>query len=363
MTGPSDNVQPMPMEGHGAYNRNSRVQAAGLLPAVALLQDAARIVPLESGTQPVVVADYGASSGRNSLAPMSAAIGALRERLGPERAISVVHTDLPGNDFTTLFQTLEGDPDSYLRSDPATFASAVGRSFYDQILPPESVTLGWSSWAVQWLSRVPAVIPDQVQAAFSRDPDARAAFARQGAQDWRTFLVARSRELRNGGRLVVLTMAVDDTGAFGYRPVLAAIQATLEDMVSDGFIRPDELRLMAIPTVGRSRAELAAPLEDGGLGGLTIAHLDVFPAEDRIWAQFKADGDAQAFGAQWAAFSRASVFPTLAGALEGGRDDPRAAGFMDRLEAGVRARLAAAPEPMLMPLAKMVIAKGVPGGG
>ncbi|MEP9379592.1 hypothetical protein ABLE91_22965 [Aquabacter sp. CN5-332] len=363
MTGPSGDVRPMPMEGHGAYNRNSRVQAAGLLPAVTLLQDATRIVPLESGTQPVLVADYGASSGRNSLVPMAAAIGVLRERLGPERAISIVHTDLPGNDFTALFQTLEDDPDSYLKGDPAAFASAVGRSFYEQILPPESVTLGWSSWAVQWLSRVPAVIPDQVQIAFSRDPDACAAFARQAAQDWRTFLFARSRELRPGGRLVVLTMAVDDAGEFGYRPLLAAIQATLEGMVREGFIRPDELRLMAIPTVGRSRAELAAPLEDGGLGGLTIAHLEVFHAEDRIWAQFEADGDAQAFGAQWAAFSRASVFPTLAGALEGGRDDPRAAGFMERLEAGTRVQLAAAPEPMLIPLAKMVIAKDVPAGG
>jgi hypothetical protein len=71
-------------------------------------------------------------------------------------ARSVVHTDLPGNDFSALFQTLADDPESYLRGDPAVFASAVGRSFYEQILPAGSVTLGWSSWAVQWLSRVPA---------------------------------------------------------------------------------------------------------------------------------------------------------------------------------------------------------------
>ena len=49
----------------------------------------------------------------------------------------VVHTDVPDNDFTAMFRTLADDPDSYLKKDAATFASAVGRSFYEQILPSE----------------------------------------------------------------------------------------------------------------------------------------------------------------------------------------------------------------------------------
>jgi hypothetical protein len=39
--------------------------------------------------------------------------------------------------------------------------------------------------------------------------------------------------------------------------------------------------------------------------------------KDRIWAEFENGGNARGFGAQWAAFSRASVFPTLAAGLEG----------------------------------------------
>ena len=80
--------------------------------------------------------------------------------------------------------------------------------------------------------------------------------------------------------------------------------------------------------------------------------------EDRIWAGFEGDGDAQAFGARWAAFSRASVFPTLAAGLEGGRTDPRAATFVERLESELAARLAAAPERILIPLAKMLQVQG-----
>src|SRR4051794_27278118 len=91
---------PAPMEGKGAYNERSGVQAAGSLPAVSLLERAARAVALADGPVAVVIADYGSSAGHNSLAPMKAAIGALRDRVGRERAILVFHTDLPGNDFT-----------------------------------------------------------------------------------------------------------------------------------------------------------------------------------------------------------------------------------------------------------------------
>src|SRR5436190_9251656 len=135
MTEPSKFHQPAPMEGRGAYNRSSFVQAAGSLPAVALLERAAHAVALPPSPEPVFIADYGSSEGHNSLPPMAAAINALRERVGHERAIFIFHTDLPGNDFTALFQTLANDPNSYLRNDLAAFAAALGRSYYQQILP------------------------------------------------------------------------------------------------------------------------------------------------------------------------------------------------------------------------------------
>jgi hypothetical protein len=349
---------PAPMEGHGAYNRSSRVQAAGSAAAVPLFERAAGIVPLASAPDTIVVADYGASEGHNSLAPLKAAIGALRKRVGRDRAIAVVHTDLPDNDFSVLFRTLTSDPDSYLNGDAAVFASAVGRSFYQQILPPGSVTLGWSSWAVQWLSHAPGPIPDQIQVAYSRDPAARSAYAQQAAADWRAFLVSRGRELRAGGRLVVLTMALHDNGDFGYRGVVEANYGALLDLVETGVVTPEEARRMVIPTVGRSRSDLAAPFaERGQFGGLSIERIEVFDGDDWIWLQFERDGDAKAFGARWAAFSRASVFPTLALGLDRGGSDPRARTFMDELEAAMAARLALKPERMVIPLASVMLAK------
>jgi len=102
----------------------------------------------------------------------------------------------------------------------------------------------------------------------------------------------------------------------------------------------------------------AAPFGDGGcFGDLSLASLDVFDGDDSIWARFQTTGDAHAFGAQWAAFSRASVFPTLAAALDDQADPVRRTRFIDALEASVAARLATTPERMRIPLARMLLVK------
>ncbi len=129
-------------------------------------------------------------------------------------------------------------------------------------------------------------------------------------------------------------------------------------MVDEGFVNAEEVRRMVIPTVGRCKADFMAPFAGSGrFAGLSIEHMEIFQGEDRIWAEFEANRDASAFGKRWAAFSRASVFPTLAAALDGGRGDPRSADFVDRLEAGLGKRLAISTEKMLIPLAQILLAK------
>lgn len=353
-------VRPEPMES-ATYTQSSRLQAAGLLPAVALFEQAAAEVALPAPPQPVVIADYGAATGHNSLKPMSAAIDVLRRRTRHDHAILVAHSDVPDNDFTTLFRTLNEDPDSYLHKDRASFASAIGRSFYSQIMPTGTVNLGWTSWAIQWLSRIPNGAPelsDHVTVAYSKIEEARAAYTQQSASDWQDFLAFRGRELCPHGRLVVLTMALDENGEFGYRAMNDAMTAALDDLVHEGLLRSEELRRMVIPLVARSERDFRAPFSPHGrFEGLRIEHLEVFNAEDRFWARFQTDADADAFGAQWAAFARDALFPTLAAGLDGGVSDPRAPDFIGQLEALVAQRLTAAPEPMRIPLASLVLVK------
>ena len=132
----------MPMEGHGAYNRSSRVQAAGLEPALSLFADAARAVPLPPGREPIVLADYGCSEGRNSILPMAAAVSILRARAGPSRPISIYCCDVPENDFSALFQTLDTDPESCAAADSQVFAYAVGRSYFEPLFSADTVNFG-----------------------------------------------------------------------------------------------------------------------------------------------------------------------------------------------------------------------------
>jgi hypothetical protein len=350
-------VRPEPTDS-ATYTQSSRLQAAGLAPAIALFERAAEQVPLPAPPQPIVIADYGAANGHNSLKPMSAAIAVLRQRTRHDHAILVAHTDIPENDFTALFRTLADDPDSYLHTDTASFPSAIGRSFYGQILPSNTVNIGWSSWATQWLRRIPCEFHDHVHVAYSNDDAARAAYAHQAALDWNDFVAFRGRELAPEGRLVVLTPGVDDDGKSGFQALLEAIVAALSDQARDGLLRQDELRRMAIPTFARSEKDFRAPFAPSGrFEGLTIEHLEMFNAEDRFWARFQTDHDAEAFGAQWAAFARTALFPALAGALDGGVIDPRAVEFIRQLQTAVAERLSSAPEPMQSPLASVVLVK------
>ncbi|MGE2833583.1 SAM-dependent methyltransferase [Mycobacterium sp. SMC-4] len=350
-------VRPEPMDS-GTYTAASRLQAAGLSQAIAVFERAAAAVPLPAPPQPIVLADYGAATGHNSLLPIGAALSVLRGRTRPEHSVLVAHTDRPDNDFTALFRTLEEDPDTYLRKDRATFATAVGRSFYSQILPSNSVHLGWSAWAIQWLSQTPAVIDGHIQVAYCEDEGVRAAYAKQAARDWHEFIAFRGRELCPGGRLVVMTMAIGEDGEFGFRPLLSAMVDALDELAGTGLIHAREVTQMCIPTFARRAADFAAPFAPSGrFEGLEIEHLEVFDAEDRYWRRYESDKDSKAFGTRWAEFARASVFPALLNALDGGTADPRATEFFDRLEKAVAERLAAAPEPSQIPQAHVVLSK------
>lgn len=350
-------VRPEPPDSP-TYSAAARLQAAGLPAAINLFTEAADRVTLPRLPQPVVIADYGSASGHNSLLPIGAAITALRSRIRKDHAIMVAHTDVPENDFTTLFQTLAADPDSYLQLDSVVFPAAVGRSFYQQVLPSYSVTLGWSSWAIHWLSRLPVPLGDHIVPAYSPDPQVRSACARQAAQDWHDFVAFRGRELGPEGRLVVLTMGTDASGAPGLAPLISALLDSLRELVGTGLITFTELADMAVPIVGRTEQEFRAPFAPKDrFEGLSVEHLEIFEAEDRFYHQYRLNDDAKTFGAQWASFTRAVIFDSLVNSLAEGGSDARAAEFCDRLERGAAERLAARPEAMTIPLALVVLVK------
>jgi hypothetical protein len=108
-----------PMAGRGFYNRHSSLQAAGIAAVLPLWEKIAHAVPI--GDENLVIADYGSSQGHNSMLPIRMAIEVLRRKAGLDRTVEVIHTDLPSNDFGSLFKALEEAPTSYLVNERLSF--------------------------------------------------------------------------------------------------------------------------------------------------------------------------------------------------------------------------------------------------
>jgi hypothetical protein len=349
------------MEGEGAYNKYAKLPAGGAALAVHLLEKAVRSVELNGCGQPVVIADYGSSQGKNSMVPMQIAIRNLRQRVSPDRPICVFHIDQPSNDFNSLFEVLDTDQDRYVLGEPNVFPAVIGRSFYESVLPPDSVHIGWCSYAAVWLSRVPALIPGHFISAHSTGP-VRAEFERQGAHDWEAFLSLRATELRPGGRLVVVLPALADDGSSGFEKIMDQANAVLAEMAAGGSLTVDERARMTLRAHPRRNGDLLAPFaRDGCFQHLTVEAFEMKALPDAAWTDFQRDGNQEALANKHTLFFRSVFVPSLASALDLvlSGDSEAARIFGDRLEVGLKRRLASQPAPMNSFVQTMVLAKAV----
>jgi len=342
------------MEGDGFYNRYSKLPAGGASLAVPFLERAVLDLALDAGDHPIVIADYGSSQGKNSLAPMHTAIKGLRKRVGRERPILVVHIDQPANDFNTLFDVLHRDPERYSLGDPNVFPSAIGRSFYESVFPKEHVHLAWSSYAAVWLSRIPMLIPNHF-VALACSGAVRQAFELQAAEDWKLFLSLRERELRAGGRLIVVLPALDDDGVAGFEPLFARANDVLAEMVADGAITAEDRSRMVLGTFPRRRSHLLEPFDsDHQFCGLTAECCELSELPDAAWIDYERDGNMEELINRHTGFFRAIFVPSLATALA---DPGKTQTFADELQHRLKRNLAKRPTPLHSFVQIMVLAK------
>lgn len=297
-------THPETMAGGGQYNEHSTAQLSAAARAFPLLREAAAAAPLTSGGA-LTIADYGCSEGRNSLAPMSAAIAEMRRVHSADTPISVVHTDLPQNDFSSLFATVADDPGTY--TGPGVYTSAVGESFYQHILPPHSVSLGWSSIALHWLSAAPGPLDGIWYTDGSQSQ--RDHWAQQAADDWASFLDARARELVPGARLIIVVGSADSAGNSGAESVMTTLRRVVGDMVEAG--RLPATSLTPIPAWYRTATEWQAPFPHADF---TLDHLDEVVLGDPI-AEQNVDGDRAQYARDVAEAIRVSFGPSLLAAI------------------------------------------------
>lgn len=299
------------MEGHGYYNAHSELQARSAQEADGVLERALAAVAIPDGV--ITLADFGCAQGRNSMRPLGLALDRLAARAGAGREMMVIHTDLPHCDFPSLFETIDTAPDSYRRGRAGVFSSAIGRSFYERLLPSRSLAFGWSSFALHWLSALPQPLAGHIWPRFAQPGEAEA-LAAVSAEDWLRFLAHRAEELVPGGRLVLVIGAADDAGATGLEPLMELANGVLATLVAEGRLGAPAHAAMTIPARPRQRAEFAAPFEAGALPALVLDELVIAETPNPAMRRWQETGDAAAFAADVTGFFIAAFGPCLFGA-------------------------------------------------
>ena len=311
------------MLGHGFYNKHSQEQGTANRFSLPHLVDAVNAIDLTRTAEHFRIADYGSAQGRNSLLPIKTAIAQIKARWNPIPPITVTHTDLPTNDWTTLFQTLLTSPNSYLIGETNVFAFGSGISVYREIFPPNHIALGYSAIVEHWLSNKPSDIPNHIWSVRAMG-NVHEVWEAQAKADWYNFLRYRAVELIPSGRLVIVGSGADPQGNSGAEVLIDLVNDVLQSMVKEGSLFADEYADMAIPTYYRTEKEWCEPFEDADFireNPLSLLHYAEFAEEDVYLTRYKQTLDAAEFAQEYTGFFLAAFEPSLFVSLRTDRSD------------------------------------------
>jgi gibberellin A4 carboxyl methyltransferase len=336
------------MKGGGFYDDHSAPQMATIAAVLPWLEDAVGQMELATPGGPVVVADFGCSEGRNSIAAAGRIIAAVRAR--DRRPIQTVHSDLPTNNFNQLFANLYpiGQP---VFPGPDVFSAAVGGSMFDQLLPPNTVAVASTYNAIGFLNRRPAVsLPDYILPMGPGRPrpgvdvalEALQTYAAQAREDLARFYSARATELVPGGKLLVASFGIDER----YRTcdgLYDVLNDALLDLVASSRLLRESYEQLVFPIYFRTAEELVEPVAGANPGLAERFRLDrvdsmevTVPFNQRL----ERTGDVPAYAREFTEFLRAFTEPIVRMTFA---EEPALDSLIVDLYSGVEARLAADP--------------------
>lgn len=125
------------------------------------------------------------------------------------QTMKAILNDLPRKDFSVIEHFGNAALSPY-----GAEVELSKQSFFERVVEPGSVSLGFSVNAMHWLSRPAPAIPNHIHASASLDPQVMRNFERIAQEDWKTLLARRSEELATGGHLILVNMARDHSGYY-----------------------------------------------------------------------------------------------------------------------------------------------------
>ncbi|CAK9231051.1 unnamed protein product [Sphagnum troendelagicum] len=303
-------------DGEFSYQRMGVLQAHAIRSLKPLIAEAVKhmILPKQG---PLHLADFGCSTGKNSICYMNFIVKCITDRYVeagennghvtcmPEMLVSF--NDLPGNDFNTLIQLLASDAKN--AKDLATsingadvgrassyFSAMVGGSFYNRLLPKESIHLAISIFCLHWMSQVPATVTDKSSPLYNKgrswilggNPTIAREFAQQSMLDLDNFLDSRAAEMVPGGIVFAAVISRHDAAnpenqvnpechhRFVFGP---DFENAWNDLIDDGVITTETRDTFNLPTYARSKEEVEAAIIK--CGAFDIQYLQS-PVDDNL---------------------------------------------------------------------------------
>lgn len=250
-------------------SESARYAASRLLEACA--RDGRDTVPA------FALVDYGCADGGNSVELVQSVLRAVADAQASQDAthrasigaVCAYMNDLPSANWAAVARHLGG-----LAAPPpmAYLLSLCPRSFFERVVPDDSVDLAYSSASMHWLSH-PVMLATSVYGALADDAE-QARWREQADRDWRDLLALRVRELRVGGRFVVALGAESDDGEYAYSEVFRMLDRIVQRLVDAGLISTDDRRRLAISACTRTFRQIQQPFTDTGQGAMEFCDSD-----------------------------------------------------------------------------------------
>ncbi|KAL3751285.1 hypothetical protein ACJRO7_012152 [Eucalyptus globulus] len=213
-------------EGNGPYSyaQNSSYQKGVAVAAMDIIKEAL-LTTLDlndlslSSSNPIIrIADFGCSTGLNSIQAIETIIKCLLDLIKPIKQpqfgaleFQAIFNDLPTNDFNTLFANLPPERQQY-------FALAAPGSFHSRLLPSTSLHFAYSSFTLHFLSQPTQEILDESSRAWNGErihyvssaAEVIGAYSAQFGRDIDAFLRARAEEMVGGGLVFIVVPGEPD---------------------------------------------------------------------------------------------------------------------------------------------------------